>query len=84
MVTWKKERGIFGIYILFMVPFSSESNTVGLSILGLLPISRFMGPANLTAGVLPAIQLALEHLISHPGILKDYQLQLQFTDTQVQ
>lgn len=84
MVTWKTERGIFGIYLLFMVLFSSELNPVGLSILGLLPITRFMGPANLTAGVLPAIQLALEHLISHPSILKDYELQLTFTDTQVQ
>lgn len=54
-----------------------------ISILGLLPVSHFTGHGNLTAGVLPAIHIALQHLRRHSWILKNYELQVTLKDTQV-
>lgn len=72
-----------GICVLLMIRCSEERPQALLSILGLLPINHFMEHGNLSAGVLPAIHIALQHLHRHAWILKNYKLQVSLKDTQV-
>lgn len=69
--------------MLLIIRCSEERDRTRLSILELLPVSCITGQRNLTAGVLPAIHLALEHLYRHSWILKNYELQVTVKDTQV-
>lgn len=74
---------ILAIYVLLVIRCSEEWDRTRLSILGLLPVSYSADHRNLTAGVLPAVHLALEHLYRHSWILKNYELKVVFKDTQV-
>nr|XP_060630621.1 gamma-aminobutyric acid type B receptor subunit 2 isoform X2 [Anolis sagrei ordinatus] len=84
MFTWKWRMGIFRICMLLMIRYSEERPPARtrLSILGLLPVSHLLENNNLTAGVLPAVRIALQHLRRHSWILKNYELQVSFQDTQ--
>ncbi|XP_062836908.1 gamma-aminobutyric acid type B receptor subunit 2 isoform X2 [Anolis carolinensis] len=84
MFTWKWRMGIFRICMLLMIRYSEERPPARtrLSILGLLPVGHLLENNNLTAGVLPAVRIALQHLRRHSWILKNYELQVSFQDTQ--
>lgn len=83
MVFWKWRREILVIYVLLIITYSEQRDRTHLSILGLLPVTCKTGQRNLTAGVLPALHLALEHLYRHSWILKNYELQVTLKDSQV-
>lgn len=79
--------GILVIGMLLTIRCSEERPTaqprIPIPILGLLPISHFTEHGNITAGVLPAIHIALQHLRKRSWILKNYELQISLKDTQV-
>lgn len=54
-----------------------------LPVLLMLPVSSGSGRENLTAGVLPAVSLALRDLEGQAAPLGDYEVQLQLLDSQV-
>ncbi|XP_008304078.1 gamma-aminobutyric acid type B receptor subunit 2-like, partial [Stegastes partitus] len=53
-----------------------------LPVLWMMPLSSGSGRQNLTAGVVPAVQLALQDLKKQPPPLGDYEVQLQLLDSQ--
>jgi len=54
-----------------------------LPILWMMPFSSGSGRENLTAGVDPAVRLALQDLEKQPPPLGNYEIQLQLLDSQV-
>lgn len=54
-----------------------------LPVLWLMPVSSGSGGENLTAGVAPAVRLALQDLRKQPPPLGNYEIQLQLLDSQV-
>lgn len=54
-----------------------------LPVLWMMPISSGSGRENLTAGVDPAVRLALQDLQRQPPPLGNYEIQLQLLDSQV-
>lgn len=71
------------LFVLLIIRCSEERDRTRLSLLGLSPTSCLIDRRNLTAGVLPAVHLALKHLYKHSWMLKNYELQVSFHDTQV-
>ncbi|XP_030606337.1 gamma-aminobutyric acid type B receptor subunit 2-like [Archocentrus centrarchus] len=53
-----------------------------LPVLWLMPVSSGLGRENLTAGVAPAVRLALQDLKKQPPPLGNYEIQLQLLDSQ--
>lgn len=83
MVLWNQKLDVLVLLVLLAARGSEELNRTHLSLLGLFPSSCLIDGRNLTAGVLPAVRLALQHLRRHSWILKNYELQVSFHDTQV-
>lgn len=83
MVFWIWKLDTLMLFMLLIIRCSEELNRTRLSLLGLLPNSCLFGQKNLTAEVLPAVHLALKHLYKHRWMLKNYELQVSFHDTQV-
>lgn len=54
-----------------------------LPVLWMMPVSSGSGEENLTAGVGPAVRLALQDLKKQPAPLGNYEIQLQLLDSQV-
>lgn len=48
-----------------------------------MPVSRDPARGNITAEVLPAVDLALRHLSEQPSPLGNYELQFHLTDSEV-
>lgn len=48
-----------------------------------MPVSGDPARGNITAEVLPAVELALSHLSKQPSPLGNYELQFHFTDSEV-
>ncbi|XP_028837117.1 gamma-aminobutyric acid type B receptor subunit 2-like isoform X1 [Denticeps clupeoides] len=82
-----EDRGSVG-KVLLLVAFlelvltSLCSGRHPLPILWIMPQTAEPGGSNLTEALLPAVQLALQHLSRQPAPLRNYQLQLHFADTQ--
>ncbi|XP_058601663.1 gamma-aminobutyric acid type B receptor subunit 2 [Onychostoma macrolepis] len=53
-----------------------------LPVLWIMPLSGDPGRGNITAQVLPAVELALHHLSEQPSPLGDYELQFHLTDSE--
>ncbi|XP_055066362.2 gamma-aminobutyric acid type B receptor subunit 2 [Misgurnus anguillicaudatus] len=53
-----------------------------LPVLWIMPVNGEPGKDNITAEVLPAVQLALQHLSEQPPPLGNYELQLHLTDSE--
>ncbi|XP_073667669.1 gamma-aminobutyric acid type B receptor subunit 2 isoform X2 [Paramisgurnus dabryanus] len=53
-----------------------------LPVLWIMPVSKEPGRDNITAEVLPAVQLALQHLSAQPPPLGNYELQFHLTDSE--
>ncbi|XP_052475217.1 LOW QUALITY PROTEIN: gamma-aminobutyric acid type B receptor subunit 2 [Carassius gibelio] len=53
-----------------------------LPVLWIMPLSGDPGRGNITAEVLPAVELALHHLSEQPSPLGNYELQFHLTDSQ--
>ncbi|XP_063343619.1 gamma-aminobutyric acid type B receptor subunit 2 isoform X2 [Pelmatolapia mariae] len=53
-----------------------------LPVLWLMPVGSGSGGENLTAGVAPAVRLALQDLKKQPPLLGNYEIQLQLLDSQ--
>lgn len=83
MVFWSWKLDTLMLFMLLIIRCSEELNRTRLSLLGLLPTSCLIDQKNLTADVLPAVHLALKHLYKHKWMLKNYELQVSFHDTQV-
>lgn len=83
MVFWSWKLDTLMLFVLLIIRCSEELNRTRLSLLGLLPSSCLIDQKNLTADVLPAVHLALKHLYKHRWMLKNYELQVSFHDTQV-
>uniref|UniRef100_A0A8D2M5Q3 Gamma-aminobutyric acid type B receptor subunit 2 n=1 Tax=Zonotrichia albicollis TaxID=44394 RepID=A0A8D2M5Q3_ZONAL len=82
MVFWSWKLDTLMLFVLLIIRCSEELNRTRLSLLGLLPSSCLIDQKNLTADVLPAVHLALKHLYKHRWMLKNYELQVSFHDTQ--
>lgn len=54
-----------------------------LPVLWIMPLSGDSGKGNITAEVLPAVELALHHLSEQPAPLGNYELQFHLTDSEV-
>lgn len=54
-----------------------------LPVLWIMPLSGDPGRGNITAEVLPAVELALHHLSEQPSPLGNYELQFHLTDSEV-
>lgn len=54
-----------------------------LPVLWILPVSGDPTRGNITAEVLPAVELALSHLSEQPSPLGNYELQFHLTDSEV-
>ncbi len=54
-----------------------------LPVLWIMPLSGDPARGNITAEVLPAVELALHHLSTQPSPLGDYELQFHLTDSEV-
>jgi len=83
MIFWNWKLHTLVLFVLLIIRCSEELNRTRLSLLGLSPASCLTDWRNLTAGVLPAVHLALKHLYKHSWMLKNYELQVSFHDTQV-
>lgn len=83
MVFWSWKLDTLMLFVLLIIRCSEELNRTRLSLLGLLPTSCLIDQKNLTADVLPAVHLALKHLYKHKWMLKNYELQVSFHDTQI-
>lgn len=83
MVLWNWKVDILVLLVLLVARCSEGLNRTRLSLLGLSPSSCLIDRRNLTAGVLPAVRLALQHLHRHSWMLRNYELQVTFHDTQV-
>ncbi|RXN31685.1 gamma-aminobutyric acid type B receptor subunit 2 [Labeo rohita] len=53
-----------------------------LPVLWIMPLSGDSGKGNITAEVLPAVELALHHLSEQPAPLGNYELQFHLTDSE--
>uniref|UniRef100_A0A8C8ED01 Gamma-aminobutyric acid type B receptor subunit 2 n=1 Tax=Otus sunia TaxID=257818 RepID=A0A8C8ED01_9STRI len=82
MVFWNWKLDTLVLFVLLIIRCSEELDRTRLSLLGLSPASCLIDRRNLTAGVLPAVHLALKHLYKHSWMLKNYELQVSFHDTQ--
>lgn len=82
------------LYSLFVIPTavgtSTKKSNVGNStkkatihIAGLFPLSHDQPEGAIGRGVLPAVQLALDHVNNNTDILKGYQLEMEWNDTKV-
>lgn len=83
IVFWSLKLDALMLFMLLIIRCSEELNRTRLSLLGLLPNSCLIDQKNLTADVLPAVHIALKHLYKHRWMLKNYELQVSFHDTQV-
>jgi len=54
-----------------------------LPVLWIMPVSGDPARGNITAEVLPAVELALSHLSEQPSPLGNYELQFHLTDSEV-
>ena len=54
-----------------------------LHIAGLFPVTADSKEGQIGLGVLPAVELALQHVNAHPHILPGYDLNIIWNDTQV-
>ena len=54
-----------------------------LHIAGLFPVTADSKEGQIGQGVLPAVELALQHVNAHPYILPGYDLNIIWNDTQV-
>ncbi|KAI4896893.1 hypothetical protein NFI96_031594 [Prochilodus magdalenae] len=52
-----------------------------LPVLWIMPLSNEPAWGNITAEVMPAVQLALQHLSKQPAPLRNYELQFHFADS---
>ena len=52
-------------------------------IAGLFPVSEGIPEGAMGRGVLPAVQLALDHVNNHTGLLDDYHLEIIWNNTEV-
>ena len=73
------------IFLVFLHPgfIKTDSSLENIYIAGLLPVSGDHEMVSVGRGVLPAVELALEHVNSQPDILPYHQLKLTWNDSQV-
>ena len=63
--------------------FKRSSQTRYLHIAGLFPVTADSVEGEIGQGVMPAVELALQHVNAHPDILPGYNLNIIWNDTQV-
>ncbi len=63
--------------------FKRSGQTKYLHIAGLFPVTADSVEGEIGQGVMPAVELALQHVNAHPDILPGYDLNIIWDDTQV-
>lgn len=79
IVTWEKSPYVVRQENMNHLRTNQDQRPV-IWILGMFPMS---GPFSGGQGMLPAAELALDHINSNPDVLPDYQLAMAWGDTQV-
>lgn len=72
-----------GLLLVFWLMAGPAQGRHPLPVLWLMPVGSRLGGENLTAGVAPAVRLALQDLKKQPPPLGNYEIQLQLLDSQV-
>ncbi|XP_039475843.1 gamma-aminobutyric acid type B receptor subunit 2-like [Oreochromis aureus] len=71
-----------GLLLVFWLTAGPAQGRHPLPVLWLMPVGSGSGGENLTAGVAPAVRLALQDLKKQPPPLGNYEIQLQLLDSQ--
>ncbi|CAI5661502.1 unnamed protein product [Oreochromis niloticus] len=72
-----------GLLLVFWLTAGPAQGRHPLPVLWLMPVGSGSGGENLTAGVAPAVRLALQDLKKQPPPLGNYEIQLQLLDSQM-
>lgn len=78
-------QGVIMLLLLSALPVVSVLTRVRhpVPVLWMMPVSSGSGRENLSAGLVPAVRMALQDLQDQPEPLGNYEIQLQLLDSQV-
>lgn len=82
MAAWDR-RLVRILYIFTSLVHGALGELPIIPFLGLLPVTCTSESTNITAAILPAINLGLASVNKHSFVLEEYTLQVLMTDTQV-